>query len=145
MSNPAAHRPGAAAPLPRGGHTAPDTPRPSMSLPGNPPVTAMLQPSGPPRSHARVGVTLSNADVACHKGLPTATQQRFRWSEPVWSPRRNRTGDPILTIDAPGGSRPHAIPVVTTQPPRWKAAPRVGTGGIARRRAAWFLANLWHG
>jgi hypothetical protein len=24
--------------------------------------------------------------------------QRFRWSEPLWSPRRNRTGDPILTI-----------------------------------------------
>jgi hypothetical protein len=34
-----------------------------MKRPGDPPVTAMIQPSGPPRSHARVGMTL----------LPTAS------------------------------------------------------------------------
>ena len=28
--------------------------------------------------------------------------RRFRWSEPMWSPRRNRTGDPILTMEPPG-------------------------------------------
>ena|SRR5215211_6549659 len=28
--------------------------------------------------------------------------QRFRWLGPIWSPRRNRTGDPILTMEPPG-------------------------------------------
>jgi TrwC relaxase len=32
----------------------------------------------------------------------TTTDQNLRWSASCGAPRRNRTGDPILTIDAPG-------------------------------------------
>ena len=35
-------------------------------------------------------------------GPRRGTGQRFRWSALVWSPRRNRTGDPILTMEPPG-------------------------------------------
>jgi hypothetical protein len=35
--------------------------------------------------------------------------QRFRWSEAVWSPRRNRTGDPILTMEPPGTAVRNAV------------------------------------
>ena len=37
--------------------------------------------------------------------LKNGTDQRFRWSAWVWSPGRNRTGDPILTMDR----RPTAV------------------------------------
>ena len=35
-------------------------------------------------------------------GSERGPDQRFRWSGPVWSPHRNRTGDPILTMEPPG-------------------------------------------
>jgi hypothetical protein len=43
-----------------------------------------------------------------------------------WSPRRNRTGDPILTIDAPAV---HNAKRHTTSPQSrsWEALPRAGT------------------
>ena len=59
--------PRAATPLPREGiqpGTLRTQGRLSMKRPGDPPVTAMIQPSGPPRSHARVGMTLPPAASA---------------------------------------------------------------------------------
>jgi hypothetical protein len=36
--------------------------------------------------------------VAARAGPEREDDQRKRWSSAWWSPRRNRTGDPILTI-----------------------------------------------
>jgi hypothetical protein len=60
------------------------------------------------------------------------------------APRRNRTGDPILTIDARvvhDALRHLASPHNRAG---GKALPRVGTWGSVRMRVAQFLANLWH-
>ena len=54
--------------------------------------------------------------------LRTATHQHFRWSEPVWSPRRNRTGDPILTMNR----RPSAV-----------------LSGVFAGRSAPWMPQLW--
>jgi hypothetical protein len=55
-----AHYPARPLHSPEGAYS-PDPPRPFMKRPGDPFVAAMIQPSGPPESHARVGVTLPPA------------------------------------------------------------------------------------
>jgi hypothetical protein len=48
------------------GHTAPDAPNPRATVheaTKRSPVTALVQPSGPPRSHARAGMTLPPAAI----------------------------------------------------------------------------------
>jgi hypothetical protein len=46
--------------------------------------------------------------------------QRLRWSEPMWSPRRNRTGDPILTMEPPGTAVRNAVSPGHARPSRPK-------------------------
>jgi hypothetical protein len=41
------------------------------------------------------------------------TDQRLFWSEPCGAPRRNRTGDPILTLESPGTLCASPFPLVT--------------------------------
>ena len=61
------------------------------------------------------------------------------------APRRNRTGDPILTIDAPVVHDAMLHPTSPHNRAGGKALPRVGTWGSVRMRVAQFLANFWQG
>jgi hypothetical protein len=56
--------------------------------------------------------------------------QRLRWSAPVWSPRRNRTGDPILTMEPPGPAVRTPFPQVT--PDRRGRSYRFSFGQVMR-------------
>jgi hypothetical protein len=92
----------------------------SCSRPGMRSCTA-VEPSDPARRHVGQAKTLVRA-VNNHRmldGRQSASQQGmgsldsrclierhgdqcFRWSEPMWSPPPERTGDPILTMEPPG-------------------------------------------
>jgi hypothetical protein len=65
----------------------------------------------------------------------------------VWggAPRRNRTGDPILTIDARDVHNASQLLASPHNRAGGKTLPRVGWWGGVRLRVAQFLANLWQG
>jgi hypothetical protein len=61
-----------------------------------------------------------------------------------WSPRRNRTGDPILTIDAPLVHNASQHLTCPHDRAGQRGLSRVAGWGDVRLCVAQFLANLWH-
>ena len=77
-------------------------------------------------------------------GPERQTDQRFGWSERMWSPppESNRRPHPYHRWSARSGD--NAAPRSALQNRKWLAVSRIEKWGAARRYAARLLANHWH-
>jgi hypothetical protein len=84
--------------------------------------------------------------VRLDSSTPRDPQRPETAGQPLYgAPRRNRTGDPILTIDARVVHKPMQHPTSQHNHTGKRRCRGLGSWGGARLRVAQFLANLWHG